>query len=97
MSNTSNGGILFIRASAITIAPHFRALTQGTIMKERKALGTQFCPQYHTEVEFFIETSAETGRALVARYQDGGRKTCRLSKADASSGPAYLMRGRKTI
>ena len=41
-------------------------------MNERKALGTQFCPQYHTEVEFFIETSPETGRALVARYQDGG-------------------------
>jgi hypothetical protein len=45
---------------------------RGKFMNERKALGSQFCPQYHTEVEFFIETSPETGRALVARYQDGG-------------------------
>ena len=44
----------------------------GKFMNERKALGIQFCPQYHTEVEFFIETSPEAGRALVARYQDGG-------------------------
>ena len=41
-------------------------------MNERKAFDTQFCPQYHTDVEFFIETSSETGRTLVARYQDGG-------------------------
>jgi hypothetical protein len=41
-------------------------------MNERKPFGTQFCPQYHTDVEFFIETSSETGRALIARYQDGG-------------------------
>jgi hypothetical protein len=72
MSNTSDYGDP-VCASA-TMAPHFRTLTQteGTIMNERKAFGTQFCPQYHTDVEFFIETSSETGRALIARYQDGG-------------------------
>jgi hypothetical protein len=41
-------------------------------MDERKTLLTQFCPQYHTEVEFFIETSPETGRTLVACYEAGG-------------------------
>jgi hypothetical protein len=47
-------------------------------MNERKALGTQFCPQYHTDVEFFIETSNETGRTLVARYQTGGDDDLRI-------------------
>jgi hypothetical protein len=37
-------------------------------MNECQAFGTQFCPQYHTDVEFFIETSSETGRTFIARY-----------------------------
>jgi hypothetical protein len=41
-------------------------------MGERKVLGPQFCPQYNTNVDFFIETSPETGRTLVARYEAGG-------------------------
>jgi hypothetical protein len=41
-------------------------------MDERKTLITQFCPQYNTEVEFFIETSPESGRTLIARYTTGG-------------------------
>jgi hypothetical protein len=41
-------------------------------MDERKTLITQFCPQYNTEAEFFIETSPESGRTLIARYKTGG-------------------------
>ena len=29
-------------------------------MDERKTLISQFCPQYNTNVEFFIETSPES-------------------------------------
>jgi hypothetical protein len=41
-------------------------------MDERKALTSQFCPQYNTQVEFLMETSVEAGRTLIARYEIGG-------------------------
>jgi hypothetical protein len=41
-------------------------------MNERKTLVSQFCPQYHTQVEFFMETTIEDGRTLIARYEIGG-------------------------
>ena len=41
-------------------------------MDERKALTSQFCPQYNTQVEFLIEASLEAGRTLIARYEIGG-------------------------
>jgi hypothetical protein len=41
-------------------------------MDERKALTSQFCPQYNTQVEFLMETSVEAGRSLIARYEIGG-------------------------
>jgi hypothetical protein len=41
-------------------------------MGERKTLISQLCPQYNTEVKFFMETSLETGRTLIARYEIGG-------------------------
>jgi hypothetical protein len=47
-------------------------------MDERKTLITQFCPQYNTEVEFFIETSPESGRTLIARYMIGGPEDLRV-------------------
>ena len=40
-------------------------------MGERKPLSSQFCPQYNTQVEFFVDTSPET-RTLIARYEIGG-------------------------
>jgi hypothetical protein len=47
-------------------------------MDERTPLITQFCPQYNTEVEFFIETSPERGRILIARYTTGGAEDLRI-------------------
>jgi hypothetical protein len=47
-------------------------------MDERKALISQFCPQYNTQVEFFIETSLEAGRTLIARYETGGAEDLRI-------------------
>jgi hypothetical protein len=41
-------------------------------MNERKTLVSQFCPQYHTQVEFFREATIEDGRTLIARYEIGG-------------------------
>jgi hypothetical protein len=41
-------------------------------MDERKALISQFCPQYNTQVEFLMETSLEAGRTLIARCEIGG-------------------------
>jgi hypothetical protein len=41
-------------------------------MDERKALTSQFCPQYNTQVEFLMETSLDVGRTLIARYEIGG-------------------------
>jgi hypothetical protein len=41
-------------------------------MNERKTLVSQFCPQYHTQVEFFMEATIEDGRTLIARYEIGG-------------------------
>jgi hypothetical protein len=47
-------------------------------MGETKALSSQFCPQYNTEVEFSIETSPEAGRTLIARYKIGGPDDLRM-------------------
>jgi hypothetical protein len=47
-------------------------------MDERKTLISQFCTQYNTNVEFFIETSPETGRTLIARYETGGPNDLRI-------------------
>jgi hypothetical protein len=46
--------------------------------KERKllSLGTQWCPQYMTNVTLYIEQKA-TGRNLVAQYEEGSYKDLR--------------------
>jgi hypothetical protein len=51
---------------------------QEQVMGERKAVISQFCSQYNTQVEFFIETSPETGRTLIARYETGGSEDLRI-------------------
>jgi hypothetical protein len=63
-------------------------------MDERKALTSQFCPQYNTQVEFLMETSVEPGRTLIARYEIGGPDDHGRRQAGVSGGDTgRLVRG----
>jgi hypothetical protein len=66
-------------------------------MDERKALTSQFCPQYNTQVEFLMETSVEAGRTLIARYEIGGPTIFRWSTGGGSFGRGYRTLGQRTF
>jgi hypothetical protein len=65
----------------------FSPVTVGALHGRRKALTSQFCPQYNTQVEFLMETSLETGRTLLHAMRSVGRTIIRWSTAGAEERP----------